>query len=124
MDRRPQAFTLHIQPDFPELVGCQLAPLARLVDLALECIKGDLANRRVEHVLDLLSDKRLALSGLGRLFEQRLESKHLAEYRCGFGEGQRGVGHQLALGSRQHLVHAVPQFVRQRHHIAQPPLVV
>ena len=62
MDRRPQAFTLHIQPDFPELVGCQLAPLARLVDLALECIKGDLANRRVEHVLDLLSDKRLALS--------------------------------------------------------------
>ena len=64
--RRAEALGLHLEPDGVELVGRQLALAARLVHLALERIERDLAHHRVEHVLDLAGDQRLALLGIAR----------------------------------------------------------
>ena len=43
----------------------------------------------LEHVLDLAGDHRLALAGFGGGVEQRAESQHFAEHRCGLGKRQR-----------------------------------
>ena len=90
----------------------------------LERDEGDLPDHRVQHVLDLAGEHDPAPRRVGLGRQQRPEGQHLAEHRGGLGQGQRRVGHQRPLPRRQHLMHAVPQFVRQGHHVAQPPLVV
>ena len=87
-------------------------------------IEGDLAHDRVDHVLDLLRQQRLPLLGVRGRVEQRLEGQHLAEHGGRLGQRQRRRRQQRPLRRRQHLVHAVAQLVRQRHHVARLALVV
>ncbi len=56
--------------------------------------------------------------------EQLLEGEHLAEHGCRLGQRERRRRHQRPVGRRQHLVHAVAELVRQRHHVARLALVV
>ncbi len=92
---------------------------------ALERIERDLAHHRVDHVLDLGREHRLALLGvrIGRR-QQPLEGQHLAEHARGFRQRQRRRRHQRTVRRRQHLMHAVTQFMRQRHHVARLALIV
>ncbi len=62
LDRRPKALALHLEPDLAEPLARQLALAALAVHLALESIEGDLADHRVDHVLDLGGEQRLALA--------------------------------------------------------------
>src|SRR5579872_4797899 len=61
IDRRPETFALHAEPDFADAAGGQFAVLAFGVDGALESIKSDLAYHGIDHVLDLAGKQRLAL---------------------------------------------------------------
>jgi hypothetical protein len=124
LDRRAQAFGLHLEPQLAQALGRQLAFLALQMDLALEGEEGDLAHHRVEHVLDLGGQQHLALDRVGGLGQQRLKGQHLAEHRGGLGQRQRGRGHQRALWRGQHLMHAVAELVGERHHVARLALVV
>ena len=56
--------------------------------------------------------------------QQGPESQHFAEDRGGLGERQRRRGHQRAIGRRQNLMHAMAEFVGQRHHVARLALVI
>ena len=47
------------------------------------------------------------------------ERQHFSEYAGGFGKGQRSRGQHLALIGGEYLMHAVAQFMRQRHHVAR-----
>ena len=82
------------------------------VNLALEGIKGDLADHRIEHVLDFAREHREAPPFVRRLFEHRAEGQHLTEHRCGFGERERRRRHECALRSGEDLVHPVSELVR------------
>ena len=97
-DRRAKAFILHRHPQFAEFVGRQLAVPPLQMNLALERIEGDLAHDRVDHVLDLRGQHRLALHGVGGLLEQAAEGQHFAEDACGLGERQRRGRHQRPVG--------------------------
>ncbi len=57
INRRPQALGLHRHPGLAQLLGSQLALAAGGVDAALEIVEGDLADDRVDHVLDLAGQK-------------------------------------------------------------------
>ena len=94
------------------------------MDLALELVEGDLAHDRVDHVLDLLGEHRLALAPVVRLLQQRAEGQHFAEHACRLGQRQRRRGHQRALCARQHLMDAMAEFVRERHDVARLAHVV
>ena len=56
--------------------------------------------------------------------EQRAEGQHLAEDARRLRQRQRRLRHQEALVGGQHLVHAVAELVRERHHVARLALVV
>src|SRR5690606_31338693 len=60
MNRRSEALALHLHPDTADVVRSEFAIAPRGVDLALEGIEGRLPDDRVEHVLDLGSEHRLA----------------------------------------------------------------
>ena len=101
------------------------SPLRALeMDLALEGVEGDLAHDRVDHVLDLRGEHRLALDRVGGLLEEAAEGQHLAEHARGLGERQRRRRHERAVRRREHLVHAVAELVRERHHVPRLALVV
>ena len=86
-------------------------------------IERDLADHRVQHVLDLRRQHDAPALRIGRI-EQRAEGQHLAEHARRLGQRQRRARHQVALLRRQHLMHAVAQLVRQRHHVARAAVVV
>jgi hypothetical protein len=93
------------------------------VDLALEGIERDLPHHGVDHVLDLAGEQRLALPGPWFPFSSA-EGQHLAEHAA-VSASVSGVGAISApFGRRQHLMHAVAEFMRQRHHIARLAEVV
>ncbi len=123
-DRRAEALVLHRHPQFAELVGCQLAVAALQVHFALEGVEGDLAHDRVDHVLDFRRQHRLALDRLRGLVEEAAEGQHLAEHARGLGQRQRRRCHQGAVGGRQHLMDAVAEFMRERHHVPRLALIV
>ena len=102
----------------------QFAVLALGVHGALERIERDLPHHGVDHVLDLAGEQRLALLGVLGLRQQPLEGQHLAEHAGGLGQRQRRRRHQRSVLGRQHLVHAMAEFMRQRHHVARLALVV
>ena len=106
------------------LLGGELAVSPLGMDAALEGVERDLPHHRVDHVLDLGGEHGLALLLVGGLGEQLLEGQHLAEHARGLGERQRRRRHQRAVRRRQHLVHAVAELVRERHHVARLALVV
>jgi hypothetical protein len=124
LDRGAEAFPRHLEPELAEALGRQLALLALQMHLALEAEEGDLAHHRVEHVLDLGGQQHLALDRIGGLGEQGLKGEHFAEDGRGFGQRQRGGGHQRALLGGEHLVDAVAELVGERHDIARLALVV
>ena len=53
IDGRPKALALHLEPDLAEPLRGQLAFAPLGVHLALETVERDLADHRVDHVLDL-----------------------------------------------------------------------
>ena len=53
LERRPEAFGLHLQPDLADPLGQQLAAAALVVQQRLEPVERDLPHHRVQHVLDL-----------------------------------------------------------------------
>ena len=124
LDRRPEAFAAHVEPDAPQLLAGEFALPALGVDLALEGVERDLAHHGVEHVLDLARQHGKARLGrIGRI-EQRPEGQHLAENARRLGQRQRRRCHQGALWRGEPLVHAMSQLVRQRHHVAGPAEIV
>ena len=123
-DRGPEALRLHLAPDLAQPFGGELALLALLVHLALEAVERDLAHHGVEHVLDLRGEQRLAPLRIGGVVQQRLEGQHLAEHRSRLGQRERRRRHQRALAGGEHLMHAMAQFVSERHHVARLALVV
>src|SRR6202163_4462380 len=64
IDRRAQALALHAEPDFADALGGQFAVASLGMDGALERIERDLPHYRVDHVLDLAGEQRLALPGV------------------------------------------------------------
>src|SRR5215472_10147236 len=90
-------------------------------------LKGDerdLADDRVQHVLDLSSEHDLAPLRVGFARKQSAEGQHFTEYGRGFGERERRVGHQVALPVGEQLMDAVTELVRQGHDIAHATLVI
>src|SRR4051812_5198996 len=75
-DRRAEALVLHRHPELAELLPGQLALAALEMDLALEGVEGDLEHDRVDHVLDLRREHRLALNRIGGLLEEASEGQH------------------------------------------------
>ncbi len=124
VDSRAEAFALHVHPDGVELIEREFPVAAGLVHLAFEGVEGDLAHDRVDHILHLRSHHRLLLAPVLGLGQKRLEGEHLAKHACRFRQRQRSGGQQRPLVARKHLVHAVTQFVRQRHDIARLTQVV
>ena len=124
LDRRSQALAADIEPDRIELLGLEFPLLAGGVDPPLEGIEGDLPDHGVEHVLHLGGEHGEALPLVGGLFQHRAEGQHFAEDAGGFGQGERRRRHQRPLRRRQPLVHAVPELVRERHHVARLAQVV
>ena len=59
-----------------------------------------------------------------RPLEHGAEGQHLAEHACRLGERQRRLRHEQALLGGEHLVHAMPKLVGERHHVARLALVV
>ena len=107
-----------------QIVRRQLGLAAGVVHPALELAEGDLADHRVDHVLDLGRQQHAAPHRIGLRVEQGPEGELLAEHRGGLGQGQRRARHQRPLRGGQHLVHAVAQLVRQGHHVPAAALVV
>ena len=102
----------------------QFAVLALGVHGALERIERDLPHHGVDHVLDLAGEQRLALPGVFGLRQQPLEGQHFAEHAGGLGQRQRRRRHQRSVFGRQHLMHAMAELMRQRHHVARLALIV
>jgi len=94
------------------------------MQLALERIESDLPHHRIQHVLDLGGEHGTALRRIRRVQKQGAEGQHFAEDRSGFGQGQRRRRHQRAIRASQNLMHAMPEFMRERHHVARLALVI
>ena len=69
--------------------GGELAFAPRQMHPALEGVEGDLAHHRVDHVLDLGGQHRLALHRVLGLLEKAAEGEHLAEDRSRLRERER-----------------------------------
>ncbi len=123
-DRRSKAFLLHIQPDFADTIRRQFALAPFVVDAQFEVIKGYLAHHRVQHILDLAGQHGFAPRRVFLALQQRSKRQHLTKHARGFRQRQRRVAFQMPLLRRQHLMHPVPEFMSECHHIARPPHIV
>src|SRR5579883_114939 len=122
-DGGPQALALDLQPDLAQPVRRQFAVAALAVNRALEGIEGDLPDYRIDHVLDVRRQHRLAFLCVRGGGEEAAEGQHLAEHARGFGKRERSRRHQGAIRRRQDLMHAVAKLVRERHHVPRLALV-
>ena len=117
-ERRSRGFRADSSSQISPSSSAVTSPRAALVvHLALELVEGDLPDHGVQHVLDLLGQHDLAPGRVALAGQQRPEGQHLAEHAGGLGQGQRRVGHELALRAGQHLVHAVAELVGQGHDV-------
>ncbi len=123
-DRRPQAFALGLQPDITETLGGQLAGATFVMDPAFKIEHRNLAHDRIQHVLDLTGQHHPAPPRIVFGLKQRPEGQHLSEYAGGFGQSQRGVGHQGSARPGKDLVDAVAELMGQGHHIAGAALII
>src|SRR5712664_886328 len=64
IDGRAEALALHAEPDFADTLGGQFAVAPLGMYSALERIERDLPHHRVDHVLNLAGEQRLALPGV------------------------------------------------------------
>ena len=106
------------------LVGGEFAVAALGVDLALERVERDLPHHRVDHVLDLGGEHRLALrvSVVSASSDRKVS---ISPNTLAVSASVSGVGAISApVGRRQHLVHAVAKLMRERHHVARLAQVV
>ena len=124
VDRRTEAFALHLEPDLAKPLGRHLALFALAMNLEFEIVEGGLAHHRVQHVLDLPRQHDAPAGNVGLIGEQRPKRQHLAEYGCGLGQGQRRIRQQMSPGRGENLVDAVAEFMRERHDVARLALVV
>ncbi len=120
----PQTFGLHGAPDFSNPFGQKFAFFALIMHTGLKLVERNLAHNGVEHILHLASQQQLAAHGVFLPIQQGLEGQHLTEHAGGFSQCQRCVGHQIPLPGSQNLMHTMPKFMRQRHHIADAAMVV
>jgi len=90
----------------------------------LEPVHANLPERGRKGVLDFGGQHPQPHLRVRFLRHQRLEHQHLAEHRRSFCGGQRGVRLERALDTREFLMDAVAELVRQRHHVARPALEV
>jgi hypothetical protein len=58
-------------------------------------------------------------SRLSFVLSSRTEGQHFAEHGGGFSKRQWRRGHQSALTAGQHLMHAMAEFMGERHHVAR-----
>ena len=91
---------------------------------SLEGVERHLPHHGVEHVLHLGGEQRPLLSLIRHLRDERAKGDHFAEDRRRLRERQRGRRHQGALSCRKHLMHAVAEFMRERHHVPRLSLKV
>ena len=78
-DRRSEAFALYFKPDLTDLISCDLATFARLMDLAFKAVKRNLPHNGVDHILDFCREHRLALLFILRVIKQPTEGEHLTK---------------------------------------------
>src|SRR5215472_6544337 len=78
---RAEALALHVEPNLGEAFGRQLGLAPLVMYLLFEGDKRDLADDRVQHVLNLAGEHDLAPAGVRFTREQRSERQHLAEHR-------------------------------------------
>ena len=123
-NRRAETVGLHAHPDVADVFGRKLAFGTAGVQLAFERIERDLSDDRVQHVLDFGREHRAAARFVLGLVEQRAEGQHLAEHGGGFGERQRCGRHERTVRRGKHLVHAMAELMRERHHVARLTLIV
>ena len=72
---------------------------ALVMQQRLELVEGDLADHRVQHVLDLAGQHQTAAGRVGLGIQQRAEGQHLAEHAGRLGQGQRRAGASGSPGS-------------------------
>ena len=94
------------------------------VHAALEGAEGDLADHRIEHVLDLAREHDAAARRIALGLEERAEGQLLAEDRGGLRQRQRSLRQQQALPAREHLMNPVAELVGQDHHVPRLSLIV
>jgi len=78
----------------------------------------------INDILDFARQQNLALARGFGVVQHFAECQHLAKNAGGFRQGQRGRRQHLALARRQHLMHAVAQFMCQGHHVARLSQIV
>ena len=111
---------LGLHPEVAEPVDAQLSVFAPLrMDGLFEPVHGDLPEYGGHRVVDFADEQGKPVGGIFLARKHFPEGEHFAEDRGGFGGRQRRVGLQRALFSRQILMYAVAQFVRQRLHVAR-----
>ena len=88
--------------------------------LAFEGVEGDLPHHRVEHVLDLAGQQRLLrLRRLGTATssERKVSISPNTEAVSASVSGVGAISAPFLAG--QHLMHAMAELVRERHHVAR-----
>ena len=111
-------------PNLAQPLGAEFAFGSLVMDLLLEFIECRLADHRIDHVFDLRCQHYPFDRGIVLLVEKGAEGQHLAENRCGLGEGQRRSSQQLTPRRGQGLVDAVTKFMSQGHDVARLAAVV
>ena len=86
-------------------------------------IERDLPHHGVDHVLDLAGEQGLALPAFVVSDSSRLKVS-ISPNTLAVSASVSGVGAISAPSGRQHLMHAMAEFMRQRHHVARLALVV
>ena len=124
IEGRSKALRLNRHPQRVDVVGRQFAAAPRVVKLAFEIVERDLADHRVDHVLDLAGQQDLALGIVFCPLQHAPERQHFAKDRGRLGQRQGGRGQHLALSRCKDLMHPMPQLVRERHDVARFAQVV
>src|SRR5215470_7860750 len=79
--RRAEALALNLEPNLAELIGCQLSFTALVMNFDLEAGERNLADYRVQHILDLNGEHDLAPPRIGLAREQCAKRQRLAKNR-------------------------------------------
>ncbi|OPZ81985.1 MAG: hypothetical protein BWY76_02850 [bacterium ADurb.Bin429] len=83
----------------------------------LEAVQRGLAKDGGENVFNLSGEQRQPLAWGGGVLDEDAESKHLPKNTGGFGRRQRGMVLQEVLFGGEEIVQAVPELMREGHHV-------
>ena len=84
-----------------------------------KAVESDLTHGRVQHGTRFFRQHRKTLLGVFFMLQHIFERHHFAENGRRFSQRNRRFGFQKPLFARQILVDAMPQFVRQSHHVVR-----